>query len=299
MGCGESMVSRRSRNRAAWGLVATLAMILLASPAKAADGINGGFTADSSVHVWYGTGNGAAADIPGNPPSSAGKTQWDYAYQCVDSLFRYDQDHGCPDGRLPRIEYCDDGSEATPPLWRRPESPPGSGQWGQWSMYRNYHCSAETTFDYHLRIAWQQMPIAPHTITLQPDTGWVFANVPTIAMVDREPRQLPTTILGRAVLIRANPGAMTWTWGDGTTTITYDRGNPYPNQTLTHTYAYFEGDVVITLTSTWSGEYSLDGGTTWRPAPGTARTDSTPIPLTVYNPHTHIVACDTNGNCRS
>src|SRR5690606_40220894 len=99
--------------------------------------------------------------------------------------------------------------------------------------------------------------------------------------------------------IRANPGAMTWTWGDGTTTITYDRGNPYPNQTLTHTYAYFEGDVVITLTSTWSGEYSLDGGTTWRPAPGTARTDSTPIPLTVYNPHTHIVACDTNGNCRS
>lgn len=216
------MVSRRSRNRAAWGLVATLAMILLASPAKAADGINGGFTADSSVHVWYGTGNGAAADIPGNPPSSADKTQWDYAYQCVDS-----------------------------------------------------------------------------PITLQPDTGWMFANVPTIAMVDREPRQLPTTILGRAVLIRANPGAMTWTWGDGTTTITYDRGNPYPNQTLTHTYAYFEGDVVITLTSTWSGEYSLDGGTTWRPAPGTARTDSTPIPLTVYNPHTHIVACDTNGNCRS
>lgn len=279
-------------------LAATLALTFMASPSWAGTDSEG-VTRDDSVSVRLVDGIGAADAAPGDSANDSRKSEWTYAKLCVDSLFRHDQIDICPDGNLPRTEYCDDGSEATPPLWRRWETPTGSGNWGEWEMMRGYHCSAETTFDYHLRIAWQQMPIAPHTITLQPDTGRVFANVPTIAMVDREPRQLPTTILGRAVLIRANPGAMTWTWGDGTTTITYDRGNPYPNQTLTHTYAYFEGDVVITLTSTWSGEYSLDGGTTWRPAPGTARTDSTPIPLTVYNPHTHIVACDTNGNCRS
>ena len=31
--------------------------------------------------------------------------------------------------------------------------------------------------------------------------------------------------------------------------------------------------------------------------PGTATTTSTPVPLTVYNPHTHIVNCDLNGTC--
>jgi hypothetical protein len=249
--------------------------------------------------VWLDESIEAANGKPGSRTTSGGrKAQWDYFYLCADPRYRHDViSGGCPNGDLPYIDYCDDGSEATPPLWVRWETFAGSGIWGEWSMYRGYTCGAETTFEYHLRRAWDQMTIAPHRIGLQPDTGWVFSNVPTIAMVDRDPRQLPTTILGRAVLIRANPGAMTWTWGDGGSTITYDRGAPYPNQTLTHTYAYFEGDVVINLTSTWSGEYSLDGGATWRPAPGTATTTSTPVPLTVYNPHAHVVECDINGNC--
>jgi hypothetical protein len=250
------------------------------------------------VHVWLGESIDAAGGAPGSAVNGSRKAQWAYFYFCADTRIRHDQIGGCPDGMLPYIAYCDDGSEATPPLWVRWETPVGSGRWGDWSVYRGYTCGAETTFEFHLRRAWDQMPIAPHRIGLQPDTGWVFSNVPTIAMVDRDQRQLPTTILGRAVLIRANPGVMTWTWGDGGRTITYDRGAPYPNHTLTHTYAYFEGDVVINLTSTWTGEYSLDGGATWRPAPGTATTTSTPVPLTVYNPHAHVVACDTEGNCR-
>ena len=257
-----------------------------------------GKTNDADITVWIGEQIEAAAGKPGTATYNNGNTaEWDYAYFCAETRFRHDVRGGCPDGDVPYIEYCEDGTEATPPLWVRWETPSGSGNWGQWNMHRGYTCSAETLFAYHLRIAWEQMPIAPHTITLQPDTGWVYSNVPTIAMVDRYQRQIATTILGRSVLIRANPGAMTWTWGDGDTTITTDRGNPYPHQTLTHTYAYFEGDVTVTLTSTWSGQYSLDNGATWNPAPGTATTTSTPVPLTVYNPHTHIVNCDLNGTC--
>jgi len=293
--------STGSRLRSALSAVATaLAIAVFVSPAAhGAKGDDSGATNDDGVEVRLLEAAVAAQGQPGSFQEAGVHYEWDFAYLCVDSLFRHDQEHGCPDGRLPRIEYCDDGAEATPPLWYRAELRPGSGSWSAWEMFRGYHCSPERTFDHHLRLAWENTPIAPHVITLQPNTGWVFSNVPTIAMVDREPRQLPTTILGRAVLIRANPGAMTWTWGDGTSTITYDRGSPYPNPSLTHTYAYFEGDVVITLTSTWSGEYSLDGGATWRPAPGTARTESTPVPLTVHNPHSHVVACDTNGSCRS
>ncbi len=277
--------------------VATLAIVVtVAAPAQGL-GDSGGVTNEEDVVVWVGEGLGSSDSAPGDANESPRNEEFMYAYLCADSTFRHDQITQCPDGNLPRVMYCEDGSEATPPMWVRYETPAGSDNWGPWSIYRDYYCGAETSFAYHLRLAWAQMPIAPHTITLQPDTGWVYANVPTIAMVDREQRQIATTILGRSVLIRANPGAMTWTWGDGDTTITTDRGNPYPHQTLTHTYAYFEGDVTVTLTSTWSGQYSLDNGATWNPAPGTATTTSTPVPLTVYNPHTHIVNCDLNGTC--
>src|SRR5690606_20522989 len=116
---------------------------------------------------------------------------------------RHDVRGGCPNGSLPRIEYCEDGSEAVPPLWFREELPPGSGRWSDWSMARGYYCGAETMFMAYLRDAWAEMPIAPHIIELQPNTGWVFSTVPTIAMVDRNPRELHTTLLGRAVVIRA------------------------------------------------------------------------------------------------
>jgi hypothetical protein len=272
--------------------------VFLGSSIAVADYGDEGETGDDGVTVTLDDLIEAADGKPGEGDTGDGRTaEWLYKHLCVDSEFRHDEISLCPDGNVPRRQYCDDGSEATPPLWVRWETPSGSGNWGEWEMYRGYYCGPETTFNYHLRIAWDNMPIAPHVIMLQPDTGWVYSNVPTIAMVDRDQRQIATTILGRSVLIRANPGAMTWTWGDGNSTITTDFGSPYPNATLTHTYAYFEGDVIVNLTSAWSGQYSLDGGATWQPAPGTATTTSTPVPLTVYNPHTHIVDCDVNGNC--
>jgi hypothetical protein len=141
------------------------------------------------------------------------------------------------------------------------------------------------------------MPIAPNTVTIQPDTGWVLTTVPTIVYVDRAARTRNVTLLGTPVIIRATASTYTWTWGDGAQTVTTQPGAAYPNATVTHTYMYEEQDVVIRLTTSWRGSYSTDGGATWHDAPGVAHTTSTPIPVHVYNPHSERVDCDLNGNC--
>ena len=114
------------------------------------------------------------------------------------------------------------------------------------------------------------MPIAPNTITIQPDTGWVLTTVPTIVYVDRAPRTRNVTLLGTPVIIRATASAYTWTWGDGAQTVTTQPGAAYPNATVTHTYMYEEQDVVVRLTTSWRGSYSTNGGASWLSAPGVA-----------------------------
>lgn len=278
--------------------IAALGMIFgAASPAWADFGDAGSYTGDGGVNVGLRDGS---EDVASRPASSGGGStmpvQRRYMYLCTDGIYPA-EGAVCPVGGAYAVVQCDEGTYAVMPLWERTAISQDPLRWGPWRMILGARCAQVGDFALEVAQAWDQMPIAPHQITLQPPTGWVFASVPTIAMVDREPRQITTQLLGRQVLIRALPGTMTWDWGHGTPTVTTDLGNPYPNQTLTHTYAYFEGDVTIHLTSTWSGQYSLDGGATWLPAPGTATTLSTPVPLTVYNPHTHLVDCDLSGTC--
>jgi hypothetical protein len=191
---------------------------------------------------------------------------------------------------------CPDGTEALDPWWMRYRRADGS--WSAWVMVSGYQCSAEI-FANALAHAWAEMPIAPNTITIQPDTSWVLTTVPTIVYVDRAPRTRNVTLLGTPVIIRATASTYTWSWGDGTQTVTTQPGAAYPNATVAHTYMYKEQDVVVRLTTSWRGTYSTNGGGTWHNAPGVAHTTSTPIPLHVYNPHSHRVDCDLNGHCNT
>ncbi len=195
---------------------------------------------------------------------------------------------------LPIVEYCPDGTQALDPWWMRYRR--ANGVWTAWVSRSGYQCTADL-FAAALANAWAEMPIAPNTITIQPDTGWVLTTVPTVVYVDQNPRTRAVTLLGTPVTIRARASAYTWTWGDGAQSVTTKPGAPYPNATVTHTYMYAEQDVTIRLTTSWRGEYTTNGGATWHNAPGTAHTTSTPITVHVYNPHTHRVDCDLNGNC--
>jgi hypothetical protein len=197
---------------------------------------------------------------------------------------------------LPIVQMCPDGTRALDPWWMRYRR--ANGSWSAWSPHSGYQCQA-VLFAAALANAWEEMPIAPNTITIQPDTGWVLTTVPTIVYVDRAPRTRNVTLLGTPVIIRATASAYTWTWGDGAQTVTTQPGAAYPNATVTHTYMYEEQDVVVRLTTSWRGSYSTNGGASWLAAPGVAHTTSTPIPVHVYNPHSERVDCDLNGNCNT
>jgi hypothetical protein len=251
-----------------------------------------GSTSDS--HVTVTASEAAAQGAPTSGASQSGRIEeWKRSPACFNWAIGPVEDT-CLDDGLGFI--CADGTEALDPWWMRYRRTDGT--WSAWTMMSNYQCSAEI-FANALAHAWAEMPIAPNTITIQPNTGWVLTTVPTIVYVDRAPRTRNVTLLGTPVRIRATASAYTWTWGDGAQTVTTQPGAAYPNATVSHTYMYAERDVVVRLTTSWRGSYSTNGGASWSSAPGVAHTTSTPIPLHVYNPHSERVDCDLNGTCNT
>ncbi|WP_062213704.1 hypothetical protein [Demequina oxidasica] len=144
---------------------------------------------------------------------------------------------------------------------------------------------------------WATLTPTPSAARLQPDAAWVYANVPTIALADDTPVVHRANLLGEDVQIRATPANFTWTWGDGESTVTDDPGSPYPNPTLTHTYAHQEGHVTVNLGTSWNGQYRIGDGE-WVPFGTAITSESPPITIEIRNPHSQLVACDLNGNCR-
>ncbi|MEW1957260.1 PKD domain-containing protein [Kineococcus sp. NPDC059986] len=115
------------------------------------------------------------------------------------------------------------------------------------------------------------LPASP--VQLQPDDGQALLGVPLVLRTTGGTVVRDTTVLGFPVRIRATPTSWTWDLGDGTRLgPTADPGRPYPRQTLTHTYTA-PGDRTVTLTTTWSGEYTI-AGLPYRPVEGTATTVS-------------------------
>jgi hypothetical protein len=207
---------------------------------------------------------------------------WDYVPDC--------------EGSVPLDFECPDGATPLDPLFSRTQNDDGS--WTPWSMLTSYTCPDNT--DAILAAVlheWSTLTPTPTTALVQPDTGWVYANVPTVAMADDNSQIHSATLLGADVDIRATPANYTWSWGDGEHTETSDPGSPYPNATLTHTYSHHDGDVTLALETTWSGEYRIDGGA-WVDFGTAITSNSPPITLEVRNPHSRLVACTTDGDCR-
>lgn len=133
------------------------------------------------------------------------------------------------------------------------------------------------------------LPASP--VHLQPGDGQALLNVPLILRTTGGTVVRDTTVLGFPVRIRATPTSWTWDLGDGTRLgPTSDPGRPYPRQTLTHTYTS-PGDRTVTLTTTWSGEYSI-AGLPYRPVEGTATTVSPGIGVHVLAGRNVLTAPD-------
>lgn len=139
-------------------------------------------------------------------------------------------------------------------------------------------------------------PIASQ-IQLQPNTGWVIATVPTVAMASDAVQTHQATLLGSDVTIRATASGYLWEWGDGEQTATTDPGAPYPFATVTHTYPHAADAATVALTTTWTGEFRV-GTSAWFPFDATITSASTPVDLTIYDPRSRLVNCDLQGRCR-
>ena len=117
---------------------------------------------------------------------------------------------------------------------------------------------------------FRRLPIPPALITIQPDPAKspTLINIPTNLYTTRSRQILVTTVLGQPVRVRATPIAYTWRYGDGTIASTRTPGGPYPDLSTGHTYTR-PGTYTVTLTTTFTGEYSAANGP-WQPIAGTA-----------------------------
>lgn len=90
-------------------------------------------------------------------------------------------------------------------------------------------------------------------LTVQPKSD-VLAAIPTIVYAQAASQVLETQIFGRPISVSLRATSFRYDFGDGSAPlITNDPGRPFPDHCLSHTYERPQDQVVITLTTTWSG----------------------------------------------
>ncbi|SFL91462.1 hypothetical protein [Geodermatophilus ruber] len=126
---------------------------------------------------------------------------------------------------------------------------------------------------------FQTLPL-PELVTQQQPPGNGLAGLPVIFFTDgsQTTQTFTVTIRGFTVDIVATATGFTWHTGDGAELTTTDPGAPYPDHTVTHDYR--SGTYTASLTTTWSGTFSVNGGAS-ADVPGTTTTDGPPVTFTV------------------
>ena len=135
---------------------------------------------------------------------------------------------------------------------------------------------------------FRRLPLPAGLVHIQPGNGRTLINVPTNVYVVARATVIPTTVIGQPVRVRATPVAYDWAFGDGQRLHTADPGAPYPDLRTTHTYAA-PGTLTLGLTTTYRGEYSVNGGP-WLPVDGTAAVVSPALNLVVVAARSELVA---------
>ena len=201
----------------------------------------------------------------------------------------HDPDFTCPNGpTFPAPHPCPPGQRPLDALYRQDRDPTRPGGWSTWQHITDATCVTDPDLTGALATELTNLPLTPSPAT-GPPNDWVMVNMDTVVYTTLDPQTLHTTVLGTPVTITARPTTFTWNFADDTTPLTTtDPGRPFPHQTVAHQY-HHGGTYTITLTTTWTADYQIDGTTTWEPVPGTATTTTTTPPLTVHTARSHLV----------
>lgn len=124
---------------------------------------------------------------------------------------------------------------------------------------------------------FESMKVEPLVASAGPEDGWLPVNMVNVLYAEAEPQTLETEVLSVPVSVRAAPVSYHWDLGDGNTISTTEAGEPFPSEKVSATYKY-EGWYDVTLTTTFSGQFSVDGGP-WQGIDGTIEVASDPIPI--------------------
>lgn len=135
---------------------------------------------------------------------------------------------------------------------------------------------------------FRRLPLPKAGVNVQPATGRTLVSVPTNLYATSRPATFRVTLLGTPVLVRARPTAWTWTYGDGSSRTFSTPGAPYPDLGTAHTWTV-PGRRTVTLTTTWSGTYSVAGGPAL-PVDGTASVVSPSVEIVVVETRAELVA---------
>lgn len=138
-------------------------------------------------------------------------------------------------------------------------------------------------------------PITPATIHQQ-NPPHTLKNYHTNFWADPNPQEFTTTIAGRQVQVRATPVLYSFDYGDGTSQTTtnpgYRLGEDVWDEKTPTSHQYQEAkDFTFQLTTTYRGEYSVEGGP-WQVIDGTVEQTGEPQLVRVWQTKVGLVAGD-------
>ena len=183
---------------------------------------------------------------------------------------------------------CADGTRALDPLYRR-EIDASDAPVGQWVQIDD-GCPQDEQPPVFVSVEeFQRLPLAASVPSFQPGNGRGLVNMELIVFTDPAPQVLQTNVLDTPVTVRATPSLFSWDFGDGSVPlVTSDPGAPYPDLRVFHVYDQ-PGSFQVQLTTTWTGEFQVDGQGPWFPVTGTAQTVSPAFAETVVEARSHLV----------
>ena len=135
-----------------------------------------------------------------------------------------------------------------------------------------------------------ELPVQPLAANAGPEEGWLPVNMVNVLHTNPEAQTLDTELLGVPVQVRAVPIEYHWDLGDGNTITTTKPGEPFPSEQVTATYSH-EGWYDITLTTTFAGQFSVDGGE-WQDIDGTIEIASDPVEIFSKSLESRLVNSD-------